>query len=166
MSGSTNQDVSVIVADYDDPEQAQHVVDMLSAYAQDKMGGGEDLPQHVKDNLVTALKASQGAFTVLAYTNGHPIGLCNCLASFSTFACKPVINVHDCAVIEGNRGKGVAGLMMERVKEVAKERGCCKVTLEVLVGNDPAKAAYTKAGFKPYVLHEKYGVAEFWHVYT
>ncbi len=37
--------------------------------------------------------------------------------------------------------------MLQKVREIARQRGCCKITLEVLEGNDVAQAAYRKFGF-------------------
>ncbi len=37
--------------------------------------------------------------------------------------------------------------MLRKVREIARQRGCCKITLEVLEGNDVAQAAYRKFGF-------------------
>ena len=55
-----------------------------------------------------------------------------------------------------------AQLMMAEVEKVAKERGACKLTLEVLSNNAPAKGSYAKFGFKNYELDPAQGHAEFW----
>ena len=45
----------------------------------------------------------------------------------------------------------------------AEDRGgCCKLTLEVLDGNAPAKAAYEKFGFASYELDPAVGGALCW----
>lgn len=93
---------------------------------------------------------------------GVPSGICNCFAGFSTFACKPLVNVHDCYVVATARGAGLCGRMLAEVERVAHERGCCKITLEVLANNQRAKAAYTRFGFAPYELDPEAGAALFW----
>ncbi|MFC6978476.1 GNAT family N-acetyltransferase [Microbulbifer taiwanensis] len=55
--------------------------------------------------------------------------------------------------------------MLDLVAREAKNRGCCKLTLEVLEKNLPAQIAYRKCGFRPYALDEEYGQAEFWQRY-
>ena len=50
----------------------------------------------------------------------------------------------------------------ELVERLARERGCCKVTLEVLEGNTSAQAAYRRAGFEGYQLDPLMGRAMFW----
>ena len=52
--------------------------------------------------------------------------------------------------------------MLAKVEEIAKEKGCCKITLEVLNKNEPAKSSYKKFGFSAYELDESAGSAMFW----
>jgi len=81
---------------------------------------------------------------------------------FSTFACKPLLNVHDIAVLSGHRRQGVAAALLAAIEALARELGCCKLTLEVLSNNLPAQAAYRKVGFHSYRLDPKAGQAMFW----
>ena len=101
------------------------------------------------------------SFTIVAYLEGAPVALANCFTALSTFAAKPLVNIHDLAVIESGRGKGIATALLDAVEKEALERGCCKVTLEVLSGNTPAKRAYEKFGFEVYVLDDAVGGALF-----
>jgi ribosomal protein S18 acetylase RimI-like enzyme len=59
------------------------------------------------------------------------------------------------------RRLGVARALLDTVDVAAQQRGCCKVTLEVLQGNQPAIDAYRQAGFAPYALDPKMGSAQF-----
>ena len=58
--------------------------------------------------------------------------------------------------------QGYSRKMLAEVEREAKRRACCKVTLEVLSNNAPAKKAYTRFGFEPYVLDPEAGPAQFW----
>jgi len=51
--------------------------------------------------------------------------------------------------------------MLAHVEALARERGACKLTLEVLSGNHGAVRLYERAGFAPYVLDEAMGQAQF-----
>jgi ribosomal protein S18 acetylase RimI-like enzyme len=93
------------------------------------------------------------------------VGLINCFEGFSTFKCKPLVNIHDVVVIDGYRGQGVSQRMMDKVEEIARQRGCCKLTLEVLEGNKPAQRAYLRYGFSGYQLDPETGHALFWEKY-
>jgi len=148
--------------DYANPDQAQDLIQLLDHYARDPMGGGEALPESTKAVLASEMAKREGVFSFIVYEGDQPIGLVNCVVGFSTFAAKPVCNIHDIAVVDGHRGKGIAQKLLQAVKQEAQRRGCCKLTLEVLGGNEPGKLAYAKFGFAPYELDPEKGKAEFW----
>lgn len=149
-------------ADYSNKKDAQAILGLLDHYARDPMGGSEPLSEYVLDNLIEKLEDTIGAFSVLAHYNGVPVGLVNCFESFSTFKCRPIVNIHDVIVRENFRGFGLADSLLEKVQNIAKERGSCKLTLEVLEGNFPAKHVYQKFGFNAYELDPEKGNALFW----
>ncbi len=149
-------------ADLDNPQHAEAVVFLLDSYARDPMGGGEALPALTRENLVAALRVRSDALIVLAFDEQRPIGLVNCFEGFSTFRCQPLMNIHDVVVLPDYRGQGIAQLMLQLVEQLARERGCCKLTLEVLEGNRPAQQSYRRAGFEGYQLDPEMGRALFW----
>lgn len=152
--------------DYTKKEDADALIEMLDHYAQDPMGGGEALPSSTRKTLAAEMAQRPHVWSLLAWDeHGQPVGLVNCVEGFSTFAAKPVCNIHDIAVRSGYRGQGLAQQLLLAVAEEAAARGCCKLTLEVLTGNEPAKLAYEKFGFKPYELDKAMGRAEFWQKY-
>jgi ribosomal protein S18 acetylase RimI-like enzyme len=51
--------------------------------------------------------------------------------------------------------------MLARVEMLARERGACKLTLEVLGGNRSALTLYERYGFAPYQLDPALGDARF-----
>ena len=154
--------IEVIVADYTNEKQAHDLISLLNNYANDPFGGDESLSAYTKENLITELNKVPHAFSVICYVDDKPAGFANCFEGFSTFACKPLINIHDLAVNPDFRGKQISQKILEKVEEVGASRNCCKVTLEVLEGNETAKNAYLKNGFKPYQMDDKYGCAQFW----
>lgn len=154
--------VEVLRADYADPVHAAAVVDLLDAYARDPMGGNHPLSLAVREGLIPALAARPDALSVLAFVDGAPTGLVNVFEGFSTFKCAPLFNIHDVAVLPEYRGLGLARRMLALVEAIAVERGCCKLTLEVLEGNHPAKALYRSLGFAGYALDPEMGQAQFW----
>jgi len=153
--------IEVFLADYRDAAQAAAVVDLLNAYASEPAGGGVPLDPAVRQDLPAALAARPQAFSVLAFEGGQPVGLINCLEGFSTFACKPLVNVHDVVVLPSHRGQGVAQKMFARVEQEARRRGACKLTLEVLSNNKPALRTYEREGFASYQLDPEFGHAVF-----
>ncbi len=152
----------VILADLTDPMQGQAIIDLLNQYAKHPMGGGQALPEYSKQHLITSLSKRSDCHIILARANGQWAGLCNCFEAFSTFACKPILNIHDVYVADGYRGQGIATRMMQYAEALARELGCCKLTLEVLSENQAAKKSYRASGYEPYRLDENFGQAEFW----
>lgn len=156
--------VRVCRADYANPGHAAALVSMLDAYAHDPMGGGEGLSEFARMNVVSELSRLPQAFSVLAFigeSEEMPVGLVNCMQGFSSFACRPLINVHDLAVLRSHRGQRIAERMLALVETMARERGACKLTLEVLSGNQSAMHLYARMGFAPYALDPAAGQASF-----
>lgn len=154
--------IEIVDVDLARPAHAEAVLAMMSGYSLDAMGGGEALPEAVLAELVPRLRARADYAGVLAFADGEPAGLAHGFEGFSTFKARPLLNVHDVFVAPGYRGQGLAPRMLARLEEVARARGCCKLTLEVLEGNAPAQAAYRKFGFDAYSLDPATGRALFW----
>jgi GNAT superfamily N-acetyltransferase len=138
--------LNIVQADYYNPTHAEHIVYLTNAYAEDEMGGGQSLSAHVKEHLVEGLKATSNSMVLIAYNNDEPVGIVNCFWAYSTFYAKPLVNIHDLAVIESARGQGVGAALIQEVKRRAIDRGACKVTLEVLE-NNAARRLYEREGF-------------------
>ena len=134
---------------------------LLDHYASDPMGGGKPLPAEVRANLVRELQAMPTFYGAIAFDGDEAVGLINCFAGFSTFAAKPLLNIHDLAVLRGRRAQGIGQALLGWAEEEARRLGCCKLTLEVLSNNQRALASYERAGFAPYVLDPAAGQALF-----
>ena len=162
MKSVVHMQTDIVVADYTNPKHAEDILLLLDHYACDPAGGGLGLSDFVKTNLVPELVKLATAFSVLGYVQGEAVGLVNCFMAFSTFKCKPLVNIHDIVVLDRFRSKGIGQLLLAKVEKIAKEKGACKLTLEVLDNNHGAKAAYTKFGFAAYELDPEYGPAVFY----
>lgn len=152
----------IVRADYSNPSHADAIARLLDEYASDPSGGAEPLSAQVKEELIPALQKSAAALTLLAFVGNAPIGLLNAFETVSTFRAKPLINIHDIAITANWRRRGVGRALIRAIEEVARERGCCKLTLEVLENNVDAQALYKQMGFEGYQLQESYGRALFW----
>lgn len=161
VSASTSPSLHICRADYGNSLHAAALVSLLDAYARDPAGGGEPLSAFAKTHLVSALAARPQAFSVLAFDGAEPVGLVNCIEGFSTFACRPLVNVHDVVVLASHRGQRVGEQMLALVEQIARERGACKLTLEVLAGNASAIRLYERVGFANYQLDPAMGQARF-----
>jgi len=137
------------------------VLAMVDAYSRDAMGDGKSLDPDVRTQLIPGLRRHPTTLIFLAFDGGQPIGAAVCFIGFSTFAAKPLINIHDFVVLPTSRGKGIGRQLLEAVETKAKQLGCCKLTLEVMDKNHQAVRMYQAAGFERYALQEEAGAAIF-----
>lgn len=158
MRNSTH---TIVDADLNIPLHAQAVVDLINGYAADPMGRGEPLPAEVLQNMVPGLRAQPMARVLLAFEGELPIGIAICFLGFSTFAAKPLLNIHDLAVREGYRSRGVGRALLAGIERLARENGCCKITMEVQEKNFPARRIYESIGYAQVVHHPTTGGALF-----
>lgn len=159
---TSREEEVILVADLGDPAHGSAVLTLLDAYARGEMGGGAPLADDVRQQLLPALQRRPQAHVLLAFSAGQPAALAICMEGFSTFACKPLLNIHDFMVAEGFRGRGLSQRMLAQVEALARQLGCCKITLEVLEGNTVAQRAYRAFGFDGYELLPETGKALFW----
>lgn len=143
-------DVAIRGADLGDPAQASALIEILDAYAREPNGQSAPLPADARANLAAGLRAHPTAFVLLAFDGARAVGAAVCFVGFSTFAAKPLVNLHDLAVLPSHRGRGIGSLLLAEVERRARERGACKVTLEVHDTNHGAKRLYEATGFGPW----------------
>lgn len=159
--------LSFTTANYNNPVHAEHVVMLLDKYARDPMGGNAPLNLDVAKSLPEKLANFPTAFSVIGYLQTEsgeqkPVALANCFMGFSTFKAKPLINIHDLYVEQDLRGLHLGQQILAEIERIGREKGCCKITLEVLEGNTRGQRAYEKFGFRGYALDDDSGNALFW----
>jgi GNAT superfamily N-acetyltransferase len=144
---AATRSLEIVEADLSRVDHQQAVVELVDAYARDPMGNGRPLPAHVRLALVPGLRQHPTTLIFLAYCDGQPAGIAVCFRGFSTFAARPLLNIHDLAVLPAYRGRGIGRRLLDAAVEKARALGCCKVTLEVLENNHDARRLYAAAGF-------------------
>lgn len=68
----------------------------------------------------------------------------------------PEAEIQEICVAEHFRNRGLGRLMMERMLDIARERGSSSIFLEVRVGNTTAKALYESLGFREMYIRNGY----------
>lgn len=159
-----NQQVSYRVQqlDFSQAMQCVHLEQMLIAYSADEMGGGKALSSSLAKRSVQLLATKTYAFSFLCYQGETPVGFANCFESLSTFSAETLINIHDLAILPQYRRKGLSQMLLQHIEGFARQQYACKITLEVLEGNNSARKAYQKFGFDGYSLAPNTGNALFW----
>jgi len=140
-------DVSIRRAALGAPADAAAVVRLIDAYARDPRGGGAPLPAEVRERLAPGLAAHPGAHVWLAFEGEAAVGICVAFVGYSTFHARPLLNIHDLAVLPEQRGRGIGRALLAAAEEFARASSCCRLTLEVLEDNWPARHLYEHCGF-------------------
>ena len=148
-------------ADLERAEHQEAVLGLVDAYSRDPMGDGAPLAPEVRARLIPGLRQHPTTLVFLAYDGTLPVGVAVCFLGFSTFAARPLVNLHDVCILPTHRGRGAGRGLLAAVEAKARELGCCKLTLEVLDQNHRALKTYAAAGFKRYSLQPGAGEAIF-----
>ena len=159
MSGKSfqMQTVEIVEADLNRSEHQHAVVELIDAYAMDPMGDGKPLSPEALRNLIPGLQQHPTTIIFLAYQGVEAIGIALCFLGFSTFAARPLINIHDLAVLPAHRGQGVGQRLIAEVECKARDMGCCKLSLEVQENNRTARQVYEAMGFEQAVYQAAAG---------
>jgi ribosomal protein S18 acetylase RimI-like enzyme len=144
--------IEIREAKWSDASDVAGFLAVLDSYAADEMGGASPLDPNVRRRLVPALREQANALVLLAFEAEQTVGVATCFFGFSTFAARPLLNVHDLAVLPGFRGRGVGRALLNAAEEHARARGCAKLTLEVREDNAPARGLYEERGFRDFQL--------------
>lgn len=144
--------VTVIEADLGRADHQSDVAALIDAFAIDRTG--EPLSIQAQQDLMPGLQNHPTTHIFVAYQGDRAIGIAVCFRGFSTFAARPLINIHDLLVLSDYRGQGVGRQLLQAVEQRAREMGCCKLTLEVQEGNHRARRVYEAAGFEQPEYHD------------
>ena len=149
--------VNILRADYTDPRHRSAIPYLLNSYAKNLLGFRKEIKGHVLDTLVPGLERMQNAIVLLARIDKDYVGMTICFLGFSTFHAKPLINIHDFMVLKDFRGQGIGGAFLREIETIARDMGCCKITLEVQENNTTARKLYRRNGFKDSFLAREAG---------
>jgi GNAT superfamily N-acetyltransferase len=89
------------------------------------------------------------AETLIAEDGGQPVGFALFFHSFSTFLAQPGLYLEDLFVVPERRGAGIGRALLERLAQVAVDRGCGRLEWAVLDWNKDAIRFYERLGAKP-----------------
>lgn len=142
--------VRIVEADLGNPEHAQALVELIDSYARGTGGQLAPLTPEARANLAPGLRRHTSALVLLAVADGDFAGAAVCFWGFSTFAGKLLLNIHDLVVFPQYQNCGIGSDLLAKAERIARERSCCKLTLEVHDTNTGAKRLYEKVGFGPW----------------
>jgi ribosomal protein S18 acetylase RimI-like enzyme len=139
--------LQIRAADLADARDAASITTLLNSYALEPVGGGKPLTHDVRERLVPALRDTPRTLVLLAFVDDTAVGIAVCFVGFSTFRARPLLNIHDLAVLPQYRRRGIARALLHAAEDYARRQGCCRLTLEVLENNSGARDLYRRFGF-------------------
>ena len=89
------------------------------------------------------------AEVIIAEHDGAPVGFALFFHNFSTFEGRPGIYLEDLFVVPEARGVGAGKALLQRLAQLAIERGCARLEWSVLDWNEPSIAFYKALGARP-----------------
>lgn len=145
----------VTPADLRDSAHRRACAALLEAYARDPMGQESPLPEGLAQRSVSGLAEHPTACVWLAFADSVPsdppdaVGMLVGFLGYSTFAGRPLLNIHDLIVRADRRGRGVGRALIRSTADWARQKGCVRMTLEVRTDNETARRLYRSEGFGP-----------------
>jgi GNAT superfamily N-acetyltransferase len=138
----------VVNADLENEAHETAILEILDEYASDPVITGQRLDPQALERVIPGLRDHPTCMVFLAFEDELAVGFSVCFRMFSTFAGAPFLNVHDFAARATHRRRGVGRCLLATIEERARALGCCKLTLEVNDGNEPARQLYQSVGFR------------------
>ena len=89
------------------------------------------------------------AETIIAEEDGETVGFALFFHNYSTFLAQPGIYLEDLFVLPEKRGGGVGRALLQRLAQLAVDRGCGRLEWAVLDWNVDAIRFYERLGAKP-----------------
>ena len=120
--------ISIVDANLSEAAHGAGLVRILDEYARLPHIAGCGLSDDVQENLVDRLAATSGKQILLAVDGETVVGVAVCFEGFSTFAGRPLLNLHDLAVTADlsllvGFADGMSQLTTREVESVADEIG-------------------------------------------
>ena len=143
----TDSKIQIVEGNLNHLDHAKNFLRLTAAYMADPMGEVEPWNEDQKNTLVRDMKDHPSALILFAKADNEYVGICTCFYAYSTFLAKPLINIHDLYVDSTYRGNGVAKKLIQYLEEIAIQKGCGKITLEVRKDNLNARDLYKNQGF-------------------
>lgn len=100
-----------------------------------------------------SLLAKPHIIPIVALTEGEVVGGLVAYELEKFEQARSEVYIYDLAVAESHRRQGIATALIERLREIAAERGAWVLYVQADYGDEPAIALYTKLGVREDVMH-------------
>jgi ribosomal protein S18 acetylase RimI-like enzyme len=143
-----NEELSILIADLNNPTYCKFVVELINEYRCDPMGGEiGKLSSESEQALIEGLRIHPSSIVYFITSNDAIAGMAVCFIGFSTFKARRLLNIHDFILYKKFRKQGIGTWFLQKISEDISKQNYCRLTLEVRTDNYIAKKVYTKSGF-------------------
>lgn len=139
--------ITFTYCDFENPIHLKALASMVNLYMADPMGGDRQLSKIEQLRMVDGLANHPTAVVLLQMWEDEIVGYAVGFVNFSTFNARPMFNIHDFFVMTDYRCLGLGKMLMQQLLQIAYEKKCNKITLEVRLDNMVAQHIYRSAGF-------------------
>jgi ribosomal protein S18 acetylase RimI-like enzyme len=155
-----DSEFTLVLCNLKDSAHQKAFTHLMNCYRTDPMGGVAEMTDEESKKIIKDLQSHPTYLGFFVAYGDQFIGLANCFTNYSTFKAKPLLNIHDFIISPRWRGKKAAEFLLNEMAKYLKEKGFCRINLEVRNDNPRAMALYKKAGFNdcnpPMFFWEKY----------
>ncbi len=127
------------------PDDAPIMLEMVTALAE-YQDQGASMTATVEDFRRNGFGPDRQFECILAEQDGAPVGLAIFFPTYATWDANRGLYIQDLFVAESVRGRGVGISLVQEVAQIAKQRGCGHLQLNVVHAN-PARNFYDRFGF-------------------
>lgn len=138
-------------------EDVQQLLPLIEAYWQFESLAGFD-PKRIASGLAELLSRPQQGACWIATAAGRPVGYLLGVYVFSLEHFGLTAEIDELYVVPASRGSGVGRALIETAEACFRDAGCSNVSLQLALGNAPARAFYRRMDYAPrerFVLLEK-----------
>jgi GNAT superfamily N-acetyltransferase len=128
------------------PEEAPRIVEMLAAQLEEH--AIPLAPELLAEAVSGALLDDGRALILVARDRGRPVGLAFLSFQWTLERGGRVVWLEELYVLPELRGQGTGGVLLQAALDVARDRGCRAVELEVEASHARAANLYARAGFQ------------------
>jgi ribosomal protein S18 acetylase RimI-like enzyme len=136
-----------IKVDINNPIHGIQLLNLLNDYMEDEMGVNASMPEELGSKILKGLKKHSAYLGFFVQVDDEYVALANCNLNYSTWQAKFLLNIHDFIVSPKFRKQGVGEFLLKEMEIYAKEKGYCKLNLEVRQDNNKAQNLYNKVGY-------------------
>ena len=125
----------------------EHLEDLVPLFEQYRIFYKQNSDRNAAAQFLRERFEKNECYVFLAYTDEKPVGFTLLYTTFSSVSLKPVYILNDLFVSETHRKLGIGEMLLNKAKELCREKGYKGLALETATDN-PAQHLYERLDWK------------------